>query len=41
MINVDGQVQGHFDINNAPTGTTGRWDNPKIYYMQVDPSECT
>lgn len=37
MINVDGQVQGHFDINNAPSG----WDNPKIYYMQVDDSECT
>lgn len=37
MINVDGQVQGHFDINQAPGG----WNNPEIYYMQVDPSECT
>ena len=29
-------VPGHFDINNAPAG----WDNPKIYYKQVDASEC-
>ena len=36
MINVDGQVQGHFDINHAPSG----WNNPKIYYKQVDSSEC-
>ncbi|KAF6219215.1 hypothetical protein HO133_005040 [Letharia lupina] len=37
MINVTGQVQGHFDINLAPGG----WDNAKIYYMQLDDSECT
>ena len=36
MINVDGQVQGHFDINNAPGG----WNNPRIFYMQLDDSEC-
>ena len=36
MINVDGQVQGHFDINNAPGG----WNNPKIFYKQLDNSEC-
>lgn len=37
MITVDGQVQGHFDINNAPNG----WSNPRIYYMQVVDSQCT
>ena len=36
MLNVDGQVQGHFDINQAPGG----WDNPKIYYQQIDNSQC-
>ncbi|CAD6581614.1 MAG: hypothetical protein ASARMPREDX12_000610 [Alectoria sarmentosa] len=36
MVSVDGQVQGHFDINNAPPG----WDNPKIYYMQLADSAC-
>ena len=36
MISVDGQVQGHFDINNAPGG----WNNPKIFYQQLDNSEC-
>ena len=36
MVSVDGQVQGHFDINNAPGG----WDNPKIYYQQIDNSQC-
>ena len=36
MVNVDGQVQGHFDINNAPSG----WNNPKIFYQELDNSEC-
>ena len=36
MLNVDGQVQGHFDINNAPGG----WNNPRIFYKQLDNSEC-
>ena len=30
------EVAGHFDINAAPGG----WDNPKIYWKQLDPSEC-
>ena len=30
------EVPGHFDINNAPAG----WDNPRIYYKMLDPSEC-
>ena len=30
------EVPGHFDINDAPAG----WDNPKIYYKQLDPSAC-
>ncbi|KAM0798660.1 hypothetical protein BDR22DRAFT_891060 [Usnea florida] len=37
MMNVNGQVQGHFDINNMNAG----WNNPKIYYKQLDNSECT
>ena len=36
MVNVDGQVQGHFDINDAPGG----WNNPRIFYRQLDNSEC-
>ena len=30
------QVPGHFDINQAPGG----WDNPRIYWKQLDNSEC-
>ena len=37
MVTVDGLIQGHFDINDAPGG----WNNPKIYYMQLDDSECS
>lgn len=37
MMNVIGQTQGHFDINNMTVG----WNNPKIYYQQLDNSECT
>ncbi|MCJ1455819.1 hypothetical protein MMC28_006175 [Mycoblastus sanguinarius] len=31
-----GQELVHFDINAAPDG----WNNPKIYWKQLDPSEC-
>lgn len=36
MVNVTGQVEGHFDINNMKAG----WSNPRIYYQQIANEEC-